>query len=127
MLAVRRPYLMALLILLGLAGRASANSFRLEAENYTASGNIPGCGLEVKSHDCSEASGGLALDGMDCDGEWIELHLVLYRGLALHCGVRSAGSIGCTRTFGVRFLLDDESEALVAADTLTTPQGTGVG
>ena len=127
MSAMRRAYLMALLVLLGLAGRANANSIRLEAESYVASGDIPGCGLEIKSHDCSEASGGLALDGMDCDGEWIELHLVLYRSLSLQCRVRSAGSIGSTRTFGVRFLLDDVSEVLVAADTLTTPQGTGVG
>jgi hypothetical protein len=119
--------LLAILIVPALPGRASADAVQIEAEDYSASGDIGGCGLAIERHDCSGASGGLAVDGVDCAGEWIRLHAVLYRSMSFSFGLRSAGSIGYARSFGALILRDDGSETPVAGDTLITPQGAGVG
>ena len=61
----------------------------LEAEDYIASYNAGGVSIYVTS--CSGASGGLAVEGYDYPGDWIEMRVVLPEGGAYEDWFRSAG------------------------------------
>ena len=69
-------------------GLASAQDILLEAEDFTASYNEGGNPILRVS--CSGASGGLALEGLDYPGDWIELSLTIWNG-SFTDTIRSAG------------------------------------
>jgi hypothetical protein len=100
---------------------AFSQTMRLEAENYIDSYNIDGADIYIRG--CSAASEGLAVDGLDREGEWIQLALVLTEGFCFVDSVRSAGSLGAVRTYSIQF---EKTAVLWAADTLTTVPGAGI-
>ncbi len=114
----------ALLLLLFPVSSSLATQ-RIEAESFYVYGQIPGCGLDIARVSCSEASGGYGVDGVDCDGEWIKLHLSLSSVTMFFTALRSAGAIGYVRTFRIDYLSDPE-ETPIASVTLVTVPGSGV-
>lgn len=68
---------------------ASAESIWLEAENYTASHDEGGLAIYVTT--CSGASQGLAVEGFDYPGDWIELKLDVVGSGAFVDSLRSGG------------------------------------
>ena len=64
------PLALGLLILVT-APAAGALSVLVEAESYTESYDMGGA--SIMSIACTSASGGLAVDGLDISGEWIEV------------------------------------------------------
>lgn len=82
----------ALLIISALAlaaAPACALPIFLEAEDYITSYNAGGVSIYVTS--CSGASGGLAVEGYDYPGDWIEMRVALTEGGAYEDWFRSAG------------------------------------
>ncbi len=68
----------------------------VEAETFTAYGNIAGAPIGVVG--CSYASGGQAVDGFDIAEEWVRL-LVTFPEDGLYANrLRSAGPLGLTST-----------------------------
>jgi hypothetical protein len=102
---------------------ASSETLRLEAEDYIASHNISGGDIYIRG--CSAASEGYAVDGLDREGEWIQLALELPEGFCFVDSVRSAGSLGTIRRYAIHF--ESISPVLLwATDSVTTPPGSGI-
>ncbi len=119
--------LMIILLLLALPVlRANAEIIKIEAEDFFNYGQIEGCGQPITAHACEGASGGMAADGVDCDGEWIELHLTVAVADSFFLGLRSAGVAGDVRTFRFDFLADDAHQTLMGTMELTTQPGLGL-
>lgn len=102
---------------------AFPQTLRLEAEDFIASHNIGGGDVYIRS--CSAASGGYAVDGLDREGEWIQLALELSEGLCFVDSLRSAGSLGTVRTYAIHIERASPSY-LWAADTVSTIPGSGI-
>ncbi len=68
--AVAVPLALGLLVLVTIPA-AGALSVLVEAESYTDGYDMGGA--SIMSVACSGASGGLAVDGLDIPGEWIEV------------------------------------------------------
>jgi hypothetical protein len=62
---------LALIALLAAPGARAQTVVDVEAEDYTSADNIGG--YDIQSVICSGASGGMAADGIDIVGEWIQL------------------------------------------------------
>lgn len=118
------PFACAILLLLPPTS-VSATTQRIEAETYYNYGQITGCGLNISIVPCSEASAGYAVDGVDCDGEWIKLHLSVGSVTPFFTALRTAGAVGYIRTFRIDYLTDP-LETPVASVTLVTVPGSGV-
>jgi hypothetical protein len=103
---------------------ARAEVIRIEAESMTDYLDRGGTAIHVTS--CSAASGRLAVDGLDRDGEWIQFRLELTHSFCFVDSVRSAGTVGETRTFDITFDPDPPVET-ACEDTLTTIPGMGIG
>ncbi len=80
---------MVLLLIAFSASCASAIEVFIEAEDYVASHDAGGVSIYVTA--CSAARGGLAVEGYDYPGDWIELRVVLPVGGAYADMFRSAG------------------------------------
>jgi hypothetical protein len=80
----------ALFLLFCLSGATVtfAYTLTLQAEDYIASHNAGGADFYVTS--CSEASNGLAVEGYDYPGDWIELKLVISQAEGYVDSLRSA-------------------------------------
>ncbi len=78
---------------------ARAGTVRVEAEDMVAAGNLGGDDIRITT--CSAASQGLAVDGLDREGEWLRVPLVLEEGGCLVDSLRSAGLLGLERTFAL--------------------------
>lgn len=74
-----------------LACAASASPIILEAEDYVASFNAGGDPIHIVF--CSGASGGLAVEGYDSAGDFIELRVVLDMAGAYDDTLRSGGEL----------------------------------
>lgn len=96
----------------------------LEAEDATDWLDVGGSSIQIVA--CSAARGALAVDGVDWPGDWIAWDLSLTEDFYFRDSLRTAGSIGLTRTFVVQFL-PAAGGPPVATDTLRTPPGAGVG
>jgi hypothetical protein len=80
------------LLLIGLALLVSASGAQaivVEAESYVASYNAGGDPIYVVS--CTAASGGLAVEGFDMPGDWIEVVLNVPEIYGYADSLRSAG------------------------------------
>jgi hypothetical protein len=84
------------------------------------------CPVPIQVADCDSASDRKAVDGMDCEGEWIRRDIFLAGETTFYDRVRSAGDVGFVRRLEVQYL-DYTTEQLVLADTLVTPPGLGIG
>jgi hypothetical protein len=105
------------------AARA-ATVIELEAENLTAMLNLGGNAINYVS--CGAARGGLAVDGVDYEGDYIEWPLTLEQDFVFRDSLRTAGATGVVRQFAILFLPSGAGEP-AAAETLTTPAGLGIG
>jgi len=110
-------------VLLLVAASAALADIRLEAEDMTASHNIGGFAIEVTG--CGAASGFLAVDGLDVDGEWLRLRFTLNAAFCFVDSVRSAGDPGLVREFALSLDPVPSGES-GAPDTLTTVPGSGI-
>ncbi|HVP15394.1 MAG TPA: hypothetical protein VMS88_07605 [Terriglobales bacterium] len=113
-----------LLVTLTIPGVAAAtDTVPLEAESYTASQNTGGTSIVTVA--CGAARGGLAVDGVDHEGDYIQWNLSLPSSFVFRDSLRSAGFARLVRRFAILFL-PAGSESPVATDTLTTPAGLGL-
>jgi hypothetical protein len=80
---------LALIFVALLSFAASAESIWLEAEDYTASHDEGGLAIYVTG--CIAASQGLAVEGFDFPGDWIELNLTLPENGSFVDSIRSGG------------------------------------
>jgi hypothetical protein len=112
----------AIVVLLTPAAPCTAAGFRIEAESMIATHNLGGYAISVVS--CSGASGGLAVNGLDNPGEWIEFRLELAAATAFIDSLHSAGLVGEIRHFAVQFLTGDDPTG-APGDTVTTGPGRG--
>ncbi len=87
------------LALAALAGAAHATTFPIEAESMTSFLNLGGSAITVVG--CSAARGGLAVDGVDFAGDYLEWPLTLAQDFVFRDSLRTAGGIGVVRQFAV--------------------------
>jgi hypothetical protein len=80
---------LVLIITALLSVTASAESILVEAETYTASYDAGGLAIYITG--CSGASGGMAVEGFDYPGDWIELKLNISANGAFTDSLRSGG------------------------------------
>ena len=81
--------LLALIFVALLSFSAGAESIWVEAEDYIGSHDEGGLAIYVT--DCISASGGLAVEGFDFPGDWIELKLDIRENGSFVDSVRSGG------------------------------------
>jgi hypothetical protein len=81
--------LLALIFIALLSSSAGAESIWVEAEAYTASFDAGGLAIYITG--CSGASGGMAVEGFDYPGDWIELKLTVGESGAFVDSLRSGG------------------------------------
>ena len=72
-----------------LASVSASQAIIVEAESYIASYNAGG--LDIYVVNCTSASGGLAVDGVDTTGDWIEVVLDVPEIYGYADSLRSAG------------------------------------
>jgi hypothetical protein len=106
-----------------LAGSASALELQLEADAYTECLDFGG--IQVGPVDCSGASGGVALEGIDQAGEWIAWDLFLEARQELAARVLSAGGNGYVRAYAIDIWYEDEAR-YVMQESMVTPAGLGI-
>jgi hypothetical protein len=70
---------------------AYAASILIEAETFSAYNDLGG--IMIYKPTCSGASGGMAADGIDVPGEWIEVQLSVAETGAYADSLRSAGNL----------------------------------
>jgi len=92
---VRMLAIISLIILL--CSSASAQSVVVEAENYVTFYNAGGTTIYVTT--CSGASGGLAVDGFDWIGDWIELVVNIPLAGSYADSIQSAGLVSIASEF----------------------------
>jgi hypothetical protein len=119
-------FLLTFLLTFLLVPCADATTLRIEAESFYYFGQITGCGYNVVVQPCTGASGGYGVDGIDCEGEWIKIHLSLTSAFRFYTALRSAGGLGFVRNFRIDYCRDETGEPLVASLLLDTPPGLGV-
>ena len=101
---------------------SAETKIKLEAENYSASHVV---GTRISTVSCGAASGGLAIEGFDEAGEWIEIPMQLADPMDCLSGVRSAGLTGVTRNYMVE-IIPTAGQGTNPKDTLVTPPGSGI-
>jgi hypothetical protein len=79
------------------AAAANAHDVLVEAEAFTASHNEGGS--SILSVYCGAASGGMAVEGLDYPGDWIEVPLTIWNG-SFTDSIRSAGLLDSASTLG---------------------------
>ena len=84
--------LLMLTMILVVCAPASAQPITLEAESYVAHHDEGGSAIYVTA--CGAASGGLAIEGFDFPGDWIEVALVLGQNESMANRIRSGGDVG---------------------------------
>jgi hypothetical protein len=92
---IRTPVVIGIIMLI--SSSASAQSIIVEAENYLTYYNAGGTTIYVTS--CSAASGGLAIEGFDWTGDWIEYAVNIPVAGAYADSVRAAGLIAVESEF----------------------------
>lgn len=95
-----------------------------EAEAFSAHLDLGG--EAIRRMQCHGASGDSAVAGLAEAGEWISFPLFLRDPVLARDSLCSAGSFGVRRAFCVEFR-EVASGRLVAADSLLTPPGSGLG
>lgn len=115
------------LALLAAALPASGSTLHIEADTYSTSGNIQGCGDPIERVNCDAATEGIAVEGVDCDGEWILIPVTIPSDFCFTTGLRSARVEGVVSTFAIEIHATDAERTLVGSDSLVTLPGQGVG
>ncbi len=118
-------FLAVLVLLSAIPAAASPQTIRIEAEDYVHSHNVGGGQIMLGA--CNHgASGGLAIEGLDWNGDYVEYLLTLQQEFCFVDSLRSAGRVGHVREFVMEFFREDEPGFSVA-DTLVSPPGGGYG
>jgi hypothetical protein len=110
------------LAILMTAAPCDAAGFRIEAESMIAAHDEGGVAVVMVG--CGYASGGLAIQGLDSPGDWIELRLELSQTTVFVDSLRSAGLKGELRDFSVLFLTGGDPLG-APGDTVTSEPGKG--
>jgi len=84
--------LMVFTLMVAVCASANAQPIILEAESYIASHDEGGSAIYVTA--CGAASGGLAIEGFDFPGDWIEVALLLGQNKSMANRIRSGGDVG---------------------------------
>ncbi len=116
------PILLLALLASAAALPCGAAGIRIEAEALTNAYNYSGA--TIFKTNCIGSSGGLAVDGMDFPGEWIEIPFTLNETAVFVDSLRSAGYVSQYRQFSVHFLSQGGLEG-APGDTMTTGFGLG--
>lgn len=95
---------------------------RIEAEGFANASDGGGSGITTPY--CSGASGQHAVEGIDFDGDWIEIPFSLSETGCFSDSLRGEGIENDIRRFAVAFY---QNGVVVASDTLETPPGKGFG
>jgi hypothetical protein len=112
------------MLLVSTTGTAlSAETILLEAENFLAFHQME---TRIYRVACGAASGGLAVEGFDEAGEWIEIPMQLAGPIDCLSGVQSAGMAGIIRDYALE-IIPTAGQGTSPKDTLATPPGTGIG
>jgi hypothetical protein len=115
---------LALLALMAWPGSSAAQlEMRIEAESFARFNELGAAMIQVKP--CDGASEGMAVSGLDTDGEYLEWDLLVTQPSAFVDSLRSAGNVGVIRHFKIQVLRSGEP-GVVLEDTLTTPPGAGM-
>lgn len=101
-----------------------AQDIRLEAEDFI--GSHDGGYDPIVIVPCSEASGGLAVDGVDAVNDWISLDLWLDAPLCIRTAISSAGDLTLVRVFEIS-VTPEPGDVPLFSDTLRTMPGAGIG
>ena len=129
---VRRTQIFSGALLLGLQlmgmPAACRADFRFEAESAVAAGRVhnEGGAADLFVKQCAGASGGLAVEGMDFPGDWIEFDLELGAPFCFQDSVRCAGVLDASWHFHVLVFAQGEIYPVVT-DTLPQIMGRGIG
>lgn len=105
-------------------GPSRADGIRLEAEDLITSGNTGQETIHVV--ECSEASQGHAIQGVDLLGEWIAFRLTLNEQTCFRDSLRTAGAVPLVRQFAVLYQPDPPATTSAADSAMSAP-GTGAG
>ena len=108
-----------------LGSETALATIQLEAEDATGFLNVGGS--PITSVICGAARGGLALDGIDWAGDYIEWEIFLPEEFSFRDSLRTAGAVGLVRTFIVQFYMSGIGGPPILSDTLVTPAGLGIG
>ncbi len=115
-----------MLLLVGLVslatGAAYAQGIIVEAETFTAYHNEGG--NSIMWIDCSAASGGRAVEGLDYPGDWIEVTLAIENG-SFTDRIRSAGLVDLTSS--IRSTVFGAGPGDVDLTSVFTTYGLGIG
>jgi hypothetical protein len=100
---------------------------RLEAESYSDSRNSTRDPIARVS--CSDASGSKAVDGVDGDGDWIQIPFEIRQRVCFTDSLRCGGALALRRTFAIDYYrqVQDDTGALVASDSVAMIPGNGIG
>jgi hypothetical protein len=90
----------------------------IEAEGYMGSHDGGGAGITTPS--CDGASGQRAVEGIDFDGDWIEVGFTLSATTCFCDSLRGEGTLNDVRRFAILF---KQGDSVVASDTVSTPPG----
>jgi hypothetical protein len=102
---------------------SAAQAIIVEAESYVASYNAGGSAIYVVS--CSAASGGLAVEGFDTPGDWIEVALNVPEIYGYADSLRSAGESGLQSDIRITVFGADPNGGDVLSYYHTLGQGIG--
>jgi hypothetical protein len=102
---------------------AQPRSFDVELEQFSSSFNQPGSNV-IKPVGCSNASGGLAVSGLDNPGEWIKVVFTIPVSGTYEARVRYQGPDGFMT--GVEIKIEDCTTPVPQAE-FTLDEGVGVG
>jgi hypothetical protein len=108
----------------GPLSQALADSFRLEAETFTNSGNAGGAGVEAVA--CSGASNGRGVKGVDSPGDWMAWRHEFTTRTCFTDSLRSQGQAGFARDYAVLYEPDFPATTS-SGDTTLTATGAGIG
>jgi hypothetical protein len=119
---------MLVVLVIAPAPLAAAAGLRFEAEDALTLGRVHNAGgdQDTVPKACSGASGGMAVEGLDFWGDWIEFDLELQAPFVFRDSVRCAALSGQSWCFRVSFFRDGESEPIAETD-LPPVAGRGIG
>ena len=120
-------FLLATLLVAAAADGAPASSLRFEAEDAEAMNRFHDLGgIPIIRKACDDASGGVAIEGLDLDGEYLEFDLELFEPWCFTDSLRCAGALDGNWEFRVEFINAEEGQP-GARDWVPSVVGRGIG
>ena len=115
--------LLFLVVVILLAATTASHAITVEAENLVGSFNAGGDDIYVIA--CSGASGGMAVEGVDTAGDWIEIMVAVTDTYGYADSLRSAGNLNQQSNLALTIFGGAPGGADVTSDY--HPIGLGIG